>query len=96
MMCTDVHCEDGHKDIIMYGDQGVSTEEHHKTMYGKLTTTQSKEENTVNYNVAQCVNDSVLLEKKRWQLNENTTDESVCDVSQSGISINEKACSKFI
>ena len=35
MMCMDVHCEDGDEDIIMYGDQGVSTEEHDKAMYGE-------------------------------------------------------------
>ena len=25
MMCTDIHCEDGDKDIIMYRDQGVTS-----------------------------------------------------------------------
>ena len=65
MMCMDVHCEDGDEDIIVYGDQGVSTEEHDKTMYDKLTKTQSEEEDTFNYNVALC-NDSMSLEKKRW------------------------------
>ena len=43
MMCMDIHCEDGDKDIITYRDQGVSTEEHDKAMYSKLTKTQSKE-----------------------------------------------------
>ena len=49
----------------MYRDQGASSEEHHKTMYGELTKTQSKEEDTVNYNVALCANDSMSLENKR-------------------------------
>ena len=49
----------------MYGDQGVSTEEHDKAMYGKLTKTQSEEEDKIKYNVALCANDSVSLEKKR-------------------------------
>ena len=40
MMCMDVHCEDGDKDIIMYRDQGVSTREHDETMYGELMKTQ--------------------------------------------------------
>ena len=61
MMCMDIHCEDGDKDIIVYSDQGVSTEEHDKAMYGKLTKPQSKEEEIVKYNVALC---SVSLEKK--------------------------------
>ena len=34
MMCTDVHCEEGDKDIIVYGDQRVSTQENEKAMYG--------------------------------------------------------------
>ena len=63
MMCMDVHCEDGDEDLIVYGDQGVSTEEHDKTPYGKLTKTQSEEE--IKYNMALCANDSVSLEKKR-------------------------------
>ena len=42
MMCMDVHCEDGDEDIIVYGDQGVSTKEHDKTMYDKLTKTKVK------------------------------------------------------
>ena len=64
MMCMDVHQEDGDKDIIMCGDQGVSTEEHDKATYGELAKTQSEEEDTLNYNVAICTNDNVSLEKK--------------------------------
>ena len=33
MMCLVVHCEDGDEDLIVYKDQGVSTEEHGKGMY---------------------------------------------------------------
>ena len=75
MMCMDVHYEDGDEDMIMYGDQGVSTEEHNKAMYSKLTRNESEEEDEVYYNVALCTNDSVSLEKKRRQLNENMADE---------------------
>ena len=89
MMCMDKHYEDGDEDIIMYSDQGVSTEEHDKATYGKLTKTKSEEEEIVNYNVALCANDSMSLERKRRQLNENTPNENVYDVSQSDVSINE-------
>ena len=65
MMCMDIHYEDGDKDIIMYVDQGVSTEEHGKATYGKLTKNESEEEEEVNYNVALCTNNSMSLEKKR-------------------------------
>ena len=59
-------------------------------MYGKLTKTQSKEEEEeVKYNMALCANNSMSLEKKRKQLNETMPDKNVHDVSQSDISLNE-------
>ena len=42
MMCMEVQNEDGDKDLIVYGDQGVITEEHDKATYGKLTKPQTK------------------------------------------------------
>ena len=42
MMCMEVHCEDGDKDLIVYAGQGVSTEEHDKTMYGELMKPKAK------------------------------------------------------
>ena len=89
MMCMEVQYEDGDKDLIVYGDQGVSTEEHDKVMYGELTKTPSKEEEEVTYNVALCANDSMSLEKKRRQLNKTMPDENTHYVSQSDISLNE-------
>ena len=66
MVCTDIHYEDWDEDIIMYSDQGVSTEEHDNTTYGKLTKTESNEEKQeVNYNMALFTNDRMSLEKKR-------------------------------
>ena len=67
MVCMNVHYEDWDEDIIMYGDQGVSTKEHDEAMHRELTKTESKEEE-VNYNVALCTNDSVSLEKKEGDL----------------------------
>ena len=65
MMCTEVQYEDEDKDVVVYGDQGISTEEYKKAMYGELMKTQSKEEEEVKCNVALCANDSVSLERKR-------------------------------
>ena len=65
MMCTEGQYEDGDKDLVVYRDQGVSTEEHDKTMYGKLMKTQSEEDDEVKYNVALFANNSMSLEKKR-------------------------------
>ena len=89
MMCTEVQYEDEDEDIVVYRDQGISTEEHEKAMYGKLMKTQSKEEEEVECSVALCANDSVSLERKRRQLNKTTPNKYVHDVSQSDISLNE-------
>ena len=89
MMCTEVQYEDEDKDVVVYGDQGISTEEYEKATYGKLMRTQSKEEEEVKCNVALCANDGVSLEKKRRQLNERTPNKYVHDVSQSDTSLNE-------
>ena len=77
------------KDVIVYRDQGISTEEYEKAMYGKLMKTQSEEEEEVKCIVALCADDSVSLEKKRRQLNETTPNEYIHDMSQSDISLNE-------
>ena len=50
MMCMEVHYKDGDEDQGVYGDQGVSTEEHDKATYGELSKTQSGEEEEVKYN----------------------------------------------
>ena len=80
MMCTDVQYEDGDEDVVVYGDQGINTEEYEKTMYRDLTKTQSKEEE-VKYNVALCANDSVSLERKNRQLNKTPPNKNVHNVS---------------
>ena len=65
MMCMEVQREDQDEDLVVYRDQGISTEEYDKASYGELTKTQSKEEEEVKCNMALCTNDSVSLEKKR-------------------------------
>ena len=89
MMCTEVQFEDEDKDIVVYGEQGISTEEYEKATYGKLTKTQSEEEEEVKCNVALSANDSVSLEMKRRQLHKTTPNKYMHDVSQSDISLNE-------
>ena len=63
-MCMEVQHEDGDKDLVVYRDQGISTEEYKKATYGELTKTQSNEEEDM-CNVTLCTNDSMSLEKKR-------------------------------
>ena len=65
MMCTEVQYEDEDEDIVVYGDQGINTEEYKKDMYGKLMKAESEEDEEVKCNVDLCTNDSVSLERKR-------------------------------
>ena len=45
MVCTETQYEDASKDKVVYGDQGINTEEYEKATYGNLMKTQSEEEN---------------------------------------------------
>ena len=65
MMCTELQYEDAEEDVVVYGDQGINTEEYKNAMDGDLTNTLSKEKEDVKHNVAQSANDSVILERKR-------------------------------
>ena len=83
MVCTELQYEDTIEDKVLYGDQGISVEEHEKATYGDLTKTQSKEEDEVKYTVAQQANDSVMLERKRRRFNENNPDKKSDNYNQS-------------
>ena len=65
MMFTEVQFEDADEDVVVYGDQGINTEEYEKAMNGDLMKTQSEEEEEVKYNVALCANNSVSLESEK-------------------------------
>ena len=47
MVCMELQYKDASEDEVVYGDQGINTEEYKKTTYGNLMKTQSKEENEV-------------------------------------------------
>ena len=53
MVCTELQFEDTSKDKVVYGHQGISTEEYEKATYGDLMKTQSEEEDKVKCTVAQ-------------------------------------------
>ena len=89
-MCTEQQYEDAGEDEVVYGDQGISTEEYEKATYGNLTKTQSEEEDDVKCTVAQRANDSVILERKRRRLNENDPDKKSDDYNQSDAPINKR------
>ena len=89
MVFTELQYEDASKDKVVYGAQGINTEEYEKATYGDLTKTQSKEEDDVKCTVAQRANDSVILERKRRRLSENDPDKKSEDYNQSDAPINE-------
>ena len=75
MVCMELQYEDASKGSVVYGDQGINTEEYKKATYGDLMKTQSEEENEVKCTVAQRANDSVILESKKSRLNNNDPEE---------------------
>ena len=91
MVCTELQYEDTSEDEVVYGDQGISTEEYKKATYDDLMKTQSEEEDEVKCTVAQRANDSVILERKRRHLNEDDPNKKSNDYSQSDASINKKS-----
>ena len=64
MICTDAYSDEEYEEMVVYGDQGITSRKFHKDMYGELMNTDSNEEQIIKYNVALCAQDSVSLEKK--------------------------------
>ena len=89
MVCMEVQYEDASEDQVVYGDQGISSEEYKKATYSDLTKTQSKEEDKIKCTVGQQAHDSVILGRKRRQLNENNPDKKSdnCNQSEAPISV---------
>ena len=81
MICTNAYGDEEYENVIVYGDQGVSTKTYDEEMYRDLLKSDSDEESIVKYNVALCVKDSVSLEKKRRRLNRNTPSETESQLS---------------
>ena len=89
MICTDVYSDDKHEDIVVYGDQGISSRKYDEDTYGELMETDSDEDNIINYNVALCAQDSVSMEKKQRRLNRDIPSEEVNTLSPSYSEIND-------
>ena len=89
MVCTELQYEDASEDEVVYGDQGINTEEYEKATYGDLTKAQSKEEDNVKCTVAQRANDSMILERNRRRLSENDPNKISEDYNQSDAPINK-------
>ena len=89
MICTDVYSDKEYEEIVVYGDQGVTSRKFDEDTYGELMNTDSDEEQIVKYNVALCAQDSVSLEKKQRWLNRDIPSEDENDLSQSHNKINK-------
>ena len=81
MNCTDIYSDEEYEDLIVYGDQKISTKTYDEEMYGDLLKTDSDEESIVKYNLALLAQDSVSLEKKRRQLNRDIPSEAESQLS---------------
>ena len=75
MICTDVYSDEEYEDMVVYGDQSISSEKYEQDTYGDLLETDSDEDQVVKYNVALLANDSVSLEKKQRRLNRDIPSE---------------------
>ena len=84
------------KDQVVYGDQGINTEEYETATYGDLMETQSYEENEVKCTVAQRANDSVILERKKRRFNDNGPEEKTDDKNQCDTLISERGTENSI
>ena len=64
MICTDAYSDEKYEEMVVYGDQGITSRKFAEDTYGELMNTDSDEEPIVKYNVALCAQDSVSLERK--------------------------------
>ena len=81
MICTDIYSDEEYENVIVYGDQGISTKTYDEETYGDLLKTDSNEDSNIKYNVALCVQDSVSLEKKRRRLTRDIHSETESQLS---------------
>ena len=88
MICTDAYSDEEYEDLIVYGDQGISSKTYDEETYGDLLKTDSNEEPVVKYNVALYIQDSVSLEKKQRRLNRDIPSEDISQLSLSHNAIN--------
>ena len=61
MICTDAYSHEEYEEMVVYGDQGITSKFLDKETYGDLMNTDSDEEPDIKYNVALCAQDSVSL-----------------------------------
>ena len=88
MICTDAYSDEEYEEMVVYGDQGITSKNFDEDTYGDLMNTDSDEEPVVKYNAALCAHDSVSLEKKQRWLNRDIPSEDKNQLSLSHNKIN--------
>ena len=66
-MCNDMYgyySDEEYEEMVVYGDQGITSRKFDKDTYEELMNTYSNEEQIIMYNIALCTQGSVSLEKK--------------------------------
>ena len=96
MVCMELQYEDASENEVVYGDQGISTEEYEKATYDDLMKTQSEEENEVKCTVAQRANNGVILERKRRRLSKDDPDKKSVNYNQNDAPINKRSTDNLI
>ena len=64
MIRTDAYSDEEYEEMVVYGDQDITSKHFDEDTYGDLMNTDSDEERVVKYSVALCAHDSMSLEKK--------------------------------
>ena len=64
MICTDVYSDEEYEEMVVYGDQDVTSRKFDEDTYGELMNTDNDKEQIIKYNVALCAQDIVSLEKQ--------------------------------
>ena len=64
MICTDTYSDEEYEEMVVYGDQGITSRNFDKETYGDLMKSDSDKDSAIRYNVALHAQDSVSLEKK--------------------------------
>ena len=88
MICSDAYHDEEYEEMVVYGDQGITSKKFGEDTYGDLMNTDTDEEPVIKYNVALCAHDSVSLEKKRRWLNRDIPSEDENQLSLSHNKIN--------
>ena len=83
MICTDAYSDEEYEEMVVYGDQGITSKKFDEDTYGDLMNTDSDDEPVIKYNVALCAHDSVSLDKNRRQLNRDIPSEDENQLSLS-------------